>query len=190
MSKIRRLLLSALIASLMLALSVIPAAADTTAETQSELHYDVFMQLDGIEGESTVEHYENWIVLSGVRFEVTNTSSNSSGSGGGSGKAAVKKFVVTKMFDSSSISLFQNALNGKHMRNGKIVFVSRGESATPLLTIELNDVNVSSYDFNNANEAISLEFGKIQLSYSATDAKGNKLPPLNGGFDLKLFKIQ
>ncbi|MCR8630873.1 Hcp family type VI secretion system effector [Paenibacillus radicis (ex Xue et al. 2023)] len=191
MITLKKMLLSMLISwTLMLTFSVIPAAAATTGKTEVDLNYDVYMKLEGIEGEATVEKFEKWIVLSDIHFEVSNTSSNSSGGGGASGKPTVKEFMVIKQFDSSSVPLFLNTLTGKHMKNGKIVFVSRGDSPTPLLTIELSDVVVSNYDFNNTNETISLEFNKIQLSYSTTDEKGNKTPLINGGFDFKQNKVQ
>ncbi|NOU95176.1 hypothetical protein GC093_18390 [Paenibacillus sp. LMG 31456] len=191
MITLKKMLLSMLITwTLMLAFSVVPAAAAPTDETEVDLNYDVYLKLEGIEGEATAEKFEKWIALSGIHFEVSNTSSNSNGGGGASGKTTVKEFMVIKQFDSSSVPLFLSTLTGKHMKNGKIVFVSRGESPTPLLTIELSDVVVSNYYFNNTNETVSLEFNKIQLSYSTTDEKGNKSPLINGGFDFKQNKVQ
>ncbi|WP_165972337.1 Hcp family type VI secretion system effector [Paenibacillus piri] len=191
MKILKKPFLFVLLSLLLLAASPVSASTVTsaTAETQPELRYNVYMQLEGIEGESAAKDYEKWIVLSGVYFDITNDSSNS-GAGGAAGKAVLNEFVVTKPFDVSSVPIFLNAATGKHLKKGKIVFATRGESSTPLLTIELNDVTISNYDFNNTSETISLQFSSIQLSYSIIDSKGSKAPPIYGGFDFTHNKVQ
>ncbi|WEK53566.1 MAG: type VI secretion system tube protein Hcp [Candidatus Cohnella colombiensis] len=155
---------------------------------QPSSDYDVYLKLDGILGDSTAVGYEKWIVLSNVQFDLTNTSRAVTGGGGGSGKATIDNFTVTKFFDSSSIALFQSASSGANIKSAKIVFVNQGERSVPFLTITLNSINVSEYNFNNVYETINLKFNSIQFSYSPTDSRGQRGNTNSGGWDFSQNK--
>ncbi|MCD9020254.1 Hcp family type VI secretion system effector [Cohnella silvisoli] len=170
-------------------LMMVTSAASATAalpdlDTKPALTYNVYLKLDGITGDSTVRNYENWIVLSGVQFDVTNSTPNAGASGGGAvgGKAVLNNFTVTKKTDSSSIPLFLATVSGTSIKRGQFVFVPNGESAAPFLTIDLTAVNVTGYDFNNVYETIQLKFDSIKMSYSPTNLNGGKNPPISGSW--------
>jgi type VI secretion system secreted protein Hcp len=130
------------------------------------LNYDVYMRLGSIKGESTAVHYEDWIELTGIQFDASNLISTHVGGGMGSGKAVLNEFEIKKSLDSSSIHIFQEMLRGELFNDGRIVFVSRGESPTPILTIELKDILLTDYNFNNTYESIKLNFAEIHSNYS------------------------
>jgi type VI protein secretion system component Hcp len=156
-----------------------PGVSLPAGEGNSILNYDVYLKLGTIEGESTTEPYENWIELTGVEFDASRVISGGAGGGVGTGKASLNEFVVKKSYESSSIPIFQEMLSGKHIPDGKIVFVSRGDTPTPILTIELKDIQIANYNFDNAFETIGLHFSKIKSTYSGvTD-------PITGEFDFK-----
>jgi type VI protein secretion system component Hcp len=138
----------------------VPAGEGTTV-----LNYDVYMKLGAIKGDSTVEPYENWIELTGVEFDASHVISGGVGGGVGSGRTSLNEFVVTKSYDSSSNPIFYGMLNGKFIDECQIVFVSRGESPTPILTLKLREVHISNYNFDNAHETIGLNFSKIESIY-------------------------
>jgi type VI protein secretion system component Hcp len=150
-----------------------PGVSLPSGEGTSVLNYDVYMRLGEIKGESTAEQYVDWIEITGVEFDASQVLSTGAGGAGGSGKASLNEFVVKKSYDSSSIPIFQDMLTGKHARDCKIVFVSRGESPTPILTIELSDVLITNYNFDNAFETIGLNFTRIKSTYSGVT------PPIN-----------
>jgi type VI secretion system secreted protein Hcp len=146
------------------------------------LNYDVYMNLGSLKGESTAEHYEDWIVLTGVQFDASVSVGSHAGGGMGSGKAVLNEFEIKKSLDSSSVSIFQDMLLGKHFNNGQIVFVSRGTSPTPILTIEIEDVLITDYNFNNTYESIKLNFAKINSTYSGIT------PPVSSNFNFATGK--
>lgn len=76
---------------LVLAFSVVPAAA---AESDD---YDIYLKLDGINGDSTTRGYEKWIKLNDFSFEVENKATVSAGSGSGAGKAAAQPISINKI---------------------------------------------------------------------------------------------
>lgn len=159
-----------------------PGVSLPAGEGNSVLNYDVYMKLDNIKGESTTEQYPKWIELTGVEFDASQVLSTGGGGVGGAGKASINEFVVKKSYDSSSIPIFQDLLSGRHSSDCQIVFVSRGESPTPILTIELTEVLISNYNFDNTFETIGLNFAKIKSTYNGVN------PPVQGNFDFKTNK--
>ena len=156
-----------------------PGVSVPSGDGTAGLNYDVYMQLDTIKGESRANNYENWIALSGVQYEASQVLSTGGSGGIGAGKAEMNEFVVKKGLDSSSIPIFQDMLTGKLLKKCKIVFVSRGQSPTPILTIDLTDVQISDYNSNNTFETIKLNFAKIESTYSGLNTS------INGGFDFR-----
>ena len=146
------------------------------------LDYDVYLWLDSIKGESTVKNYEDWIVLTGVQFDASVLLQSTGGGGSGAGKPEFNEFVVKKSYDASSIPIFQDMLKGIPVKGAKIVFVSRGTSPAPILTIKLGDVYFTNYNFNNSFEKVQLNFAKIESTYTGVT------PPINGIFDFKSNK--
>lgn len=146
------------------------------------LNYDVYMKLGSIKGESTAENYEDWILLTGIQFDASILISSHAGGGMGAGKAELNEFEIKKGLDSSSVSIFQEMLKGKHFSDSRIVFVSRGTSPSPILTIELKEVLITDYNFNNTYESIKLNFAEIKSTYSGVT------PPVIGSFDFATGK--
>ncbi|MFC5649432.1 Hcp family type VI secretion system effector [Paenibacillus solisilvae] len=178
----KKFLLSVLAACLLaLAFSVVPAAA-------ADGNVQVYLQLDGISGESINKRYDKWIGLTSVSYQMSGDS-KSSGSGSGSGSAGkinFDSFAFTKNFDSSSIPLMMSEFKGTHISKGKIAFTrpsGKGQEVE-FLTLEFDDIVVSSYRFDDTEESIELKFGKIKWTYWQFDAKGNPLKPIQGGWDL------
>jgi type VI protein secretion system component Hcp len=162
--------------------STTAVAAATTAD-QPALNYNVYLKLDGICGESNADKFANWIVLTGVDFGVSNSASAPAlGGGGAAGKAVMDHFTVTKTYDCSSVSLLTSSLSGKHIKNAQIAFVKPGTDLV-FLTINLTDVTIAEYQFNNTYETIALNFSSIETSYTQQDEKGGNKLPVKGGWD-------
>ncbi|MEH7075142.1 type VI secretion system tube protein Hcp [Neobacillus drentensis] len=157
-----------------------PGVSVPSGDGTAALNYDVFLWLDGIKGESTVTNYEDWIVLNGVEFDASVLLQSTGGGGGAStGKPKFNEFVISKSYDASSIPIFQDMLKGKNVKGAKIVFVSRGASPTPILTIKLDNVFFTNYNFNNTFEKVQLNFVGIESTYNGVT------PPITGDFDFR-----
>jgi type VI secretion system secreted protein Hcp len=160
----------------------LPGVSVPSGDGTPSLNYDVYMNLGSLKGESTAEHYEDWIVLTGIQFDASVSVGSHAGGGMGAGKAVLNEFEIKKSLDSSSVSIFQDMLLGKHFSDGQIVFVSRGTSPTPILTIEIEDVLITDYNFNNTYESIKLNFAKIKSTYSGIT------PPVSSNFNFATGK--
>jgi type VI protein secretion system component Hcp len=168
------------------------AVAATTTVDQPALNYDVYMKLDGICGESKADKFANWIELTGVEFNVANSAASAQGGGGAAGKAEMTPITVSKKYyDCSSIPLSMNSLSGKHIKNGQIAFVTKNiEQPITILKIDLTDVVIAEYHFNNMYETVALSAGSIDFNYTVRDEKGGKKLPIQGGWDFKANKMK
>ncbi|MFC5469255.1 Hcp family type VI secretion system effector [Cohnella suwonensis] len=162
------------------------AAADTAAAPGSHpaLAYKAYLKLDGITGESNASGYENWIVLTGLQFDIANSLASSQGGGSGGGKSTLSQFAVTKKTDAASVPIVLASLSGTSVKTGRIVLVPQGEGALPHLTIDLGSVQIAGYSFDNAVETIMLKFDTIKLSYFPTNPNGSKETPVTGGWSV------
>lgn len=161
-----------------LAFGVVPAAAEST-------DFDVYLKLDGISGESVTKGYEKWIQLQYVSldFENSSTLNSSPTTGSGAGKAVRKAIAINKNFDLSSIPMFMDMVMGKTIEKGQIVFVKTGEQRLPIVTIDLEKISVSTYNLNNLDEYIELNYGAINFKYTAVGPDGKTTNTNTGGWD-------
>jgi len=181
----KKLLVMIIVCLLAIVSGPVSAAPAAASEEQPRLTFNVYLKLDGIAGESTASRYAKWIELSDVQFDVSNTPRNAAGSGSGSGKANLNHFGIAKIFDASSIPLFQASLSGSTIKNGQIAFVTQGKSPQPFLTIDLEKITISEYSFNDGYESIGLKFGSIRMKYSTVNSAGT--PSITGGWDFSQY---
>ncbi|WP_276356138.1 Hcp family type VI secretion system effector [Cohnella caldifontis] len=163
--------------------SLAAAAAQPGGSPELPSGVQAYLKLEGVCGESKASKFADWIELSGVEF-ATKTTTISFGGGGGTSKSALDHFTITKTYDCSSIPLFLDSVSGKHIKDGQIVFAkaSDGRPVT-VLEIDLSDIVVSEVQFDDLNERIALQPGKIEFRYIPQDAKGAAGPPVQGGWD-------
>lgn len=111
-----------------------------------------------------------------VRIGVKVVGDLSAGGGGGAGKPDFEDFGLLKPIDALSPKLLVAAAAGRHFTKATIeVFGAEGASAAPVLTWELTDVFVSSFDFSVSDtpaDAITLAYGKVCSSFEGQDAGG------------------
>ena len=155
--------------------------------------FDAFIQLDGIEGESTRNGFEGWIELESFSFGARNPSTIGSGGGGGAGKAELGRFNFSKTTDKASPIIFQNCCAGRHYPKVKVVLhKSSGEDAAlDYLVYEFERVFVESIDWqgqagasDRPYENVSLAFGKVKITYTPQTETGAKGSPVIGSWDV------
>lgn len=166
------------------AIAMLFGAFTGSAATVSErppLEYDVYLKLDGIDGEATARGYEKWIDLSSVQLGVTNAAT-AVGGGSGRSKAAATPVVVTKRPDAATVPLFLATANGTFIKKGLIAFVARGERPRTVLSYELSDVAITSYAADNAFETLELSYSALAIAYAAQKPDGSAGTPVKGGW--------
>ncbi|KGD75103.1 Hcp1 family type VI secretion system effector [Tatumella morbirosei] len=153
---------------------------------------DMFLKIEGIEGESLDATHKNEIEVLTWSWESLQHSNMHSGSGGGAGKATVEDFNFSHYVDKSSPNLLNFCLSGKHIKN--IDFVIRKAGGDPLeyLTIKFSDaiitrVNLSGNASNDDRpvEEVTFSFTKFTEDYVIQNAEGNKSGIISASYDIK-----
>lgn len=153
--------------------------------------YDAFLELDGVPGESTRKGFEDQIEVESLDFGVDNPTSSGPGAGRGAGKASIRPLSITKQVDKASPKLFDACAHGKHFPKATITFHrSGGDEPVDYLVYNLEKVYISNYQINGSSgmedrprEQISLDFGKVEVTYTPQTETGAKGGPVVGTFD-------
>jgi type VI secretion system secreted protein Hcp len=157
---------------------------------------DIFIKLDGIEGEAMDDKHKNEIEVQSFSWGVSNGGTFAVASGGGSKHANFQDVHFTKLIDKSSPKLFLASATGQHIATGTLTFRKAGtkEGQVEYLKIKLSDLLVSSYQMSDhagaelPNEQVSINFSKIEFDYKEQKQDGSLGGSVTAGYDLKLAK--
>src|SRR5437588_2248269 len=134
---------------------------------------DMFMKLDGIDGESKDASHSGEIDVLSVSFGMSNAGSFGQGSGGGVGKVSIQDLVSTKLVDKSTPTLMLKCATGKHIDTGTLTVRKAGGEQLDFYTIDLKHIFITSISNGGSNgggdsltENVSLNFATIEINYA------------------------
>lgn len=152
---------------------------------------DMFLDLDGVKGESVDKAHKGKIDILAWQWGLSNTGTFHHGSGGGAGKASFNDITITKYIDAASPNIMLFCANGKHFAKGKIIVrKAGGDSSLEYLTVEFDQVLVTSYATGGGSgqerltENLSLNFAKVKIEYTTQSDKGGKGTPQVFSWDI------
>jgi len=166
--------------------------------------FDIFLKLDGIDGESTAKGHEKEIEVVSYDQSIDATVPSSGGGGGGAGKATFSGVRIRKLLDTASIPIELACASGLHIASARIAF-RRPSPALDFYVVMLEDVVVTHagqcattdvqapLKFETLAkspagaamlEEVTLHFAKIRWEYRRIGPKGTALPPITGGWDV------
>jgi len=154
---------------------------------------DLFLKIDGIQGESKDAKHANEIDVDAFSWGETNVVSHAGG-GGGAGKVAMQDFHVTKRLDRASPALFLACASGKHYAKAVLTARKAGQGQQEYLVITLSEVVVSAYQVGGAEagdagvDHLSLTFSRIVFEYRPQKPDGSLAPPVKAGWDVTANK--
>jgi len=141
---------------------------------------DMFLKIDGIEGESADDKHANEIELISFNWGMSQASSMHAGTGGGQGKVSVDDLSFVHFLDKASPILIQTCMSGKHIPKDVLTARKAGEKPLDYLKITMTDVLVSSVSPSGSNgagqavmEAVGLSFSKVKVEYQPQGADGS-----------------
>ena len=156
---------------------------------------DMFLKLEGIEGESADDKKKNQIEIDSFSFGGSNTGSFSTATGGGTNRVNLQDVHFTKTIDKSSPNLFAALTTGKHIAKATItVRKAGGDEQKDYYTITLTPCLVSSYSISGHNgggmptESFSLNFDKIVVDYKTQTDTGGLGPSIPAGWQVSSNK--
>ncbi|MBV8209318.1 MAG: type VI secretion system tube protein Hcp [Burkholderiaceae bacterium] len=153
---------------------------------------NIFLQLDGIPGESTDAKHKEQIDILSYSLGLTNlaNTSSSSGAGASSGKLACGALVLTKFVDKSSPPLIAAIAGGKHIKSGKLSFTATGpKGGADYYVVSLTDLAVTAIQQSQASgspkvtDQISFSVAKYAFEYQQVQPNGTLGQPQTAAVD-------
>ena len=151
---------------------------------------DIFLKIDGIDGESTDDKHKNEIAILSYAWGEAQPAP-----AGGAGKIAMQDFHFSMLVNKASPKLFLACAKGEHFKNAVLAVRRAGASPADFLKWRFTDVLISSYQTAGdvATGALpadhaSLNFSKIEVEYSPVKPDGTLGTPVKAGWDSKTNK--
>ncbi|MET3117219.1 type VI secretion system secreted protein Hcp [Undibacterium sp. GrIS 1.8] len=158
---------------------------------------DVYLQIDGIKGESTDTDHKDWIECTGVQWEVLQPKTATSSTGGGhtAERCEHKDIVISKLADLSTPLLLQNSSSGKTIPKAKFEFMRADAQGQRIkyFEIELENVLIGGVSPEIApgailSEEVRFKYSKVKWKYTQQKVNGGSGGNTSGGWDLSANK--
>jgi type VI secretion system secreted protein Hcp len=159
---------------------------------------DVYLQIDGIKGESMDDKHKDWIECTSVNWGVSQPRSATASTGGGhtAERCEHQEVMFTKLADLASPILLQTCSAGKTIPKAKLEFMradGQGERIK-YFEIELENVLIGAimpavHEGSIIQEKVGLKFSKIKWKYTQQKVTGGAGGNTSGGWDLATNKI-
>ncbi len=152
---------------------------------------DMFLKLDGIDGESTDAKHKGEIDIESFSWGASNSGSAAHGGGGGAGKVSMQDFSFTTRVSKASPQIFLACASGEHIKQALLTVRKAGGEQSEFLKVTMSDVLVSSWKQDGSADAdvpmdqVTMNFAKIQFSYSPQRADGRLDTAVTAGWDVK-----
>lgn len=159
---------------------------------------DVYLQIDGIKGESQDDKHKDWIEITSAQWGVTQPRSATASTGGGhtAERCELRSITLTKLADLSSPILMQTSAAGKTIPKAKLeVFRADGNGdRIKYYEVELDNVLIASvnqaiHEGGGLQDSVALRFSKIKWRYTQQKINGGSGGNTSGGWDLAANRI-
>lgn len=159
---------------------------------------DVYLQIDGIKGESTDDRHRDWIECKSVSWELRQPRSATASTGGGhtAERCEHGEIVVAKLADLASPILLQNCSTGRTLPKARIEFMRADGLGDRIKYFEIELENVliggvspSIREGNILSEYVALKYSRIKWKYIQQKVAGGSGGNVAGGWDLSANKI-
>jgi type VI secretion system secreted protein Hcp len=155
---------------------------------------DIFLKVDGIDGESTDVNHAKKIEVVSWGWGVAEEFISSLGTGIVGGKPKVGNFVITKQVDKASPNLLKACLKVTHISTVVLTQRKAGAGKLNFLTITLQDVLISSLnDIEDGvaprpTENVAFVFARVIYEYVPLKPSGLPDTPVKLKWDVKANK--
>ncbi|GBL44751.1 uncharacterized protein ImpD [Sulfuriferula multivorans] len=151
---------------------------------------ELFLKLDGIDGESTDDRHRNEIELLSCNWSESQQLIHSGG-GGGAGKVQVQDLYCSLHSCTASPRLLLAVATGKRIKRAILTVRRAGKTPLDFLQWTLGDVAVSAYQTAAEQgsglpptDQVSLHFNNITLEYRPQQADGSLGAAITAGWDV------
>lgn len=151
---------------------------------------NMFLKLDGIDGESQEIDHEDEIDVLSWSWKMTNSSTTHMGGSGGTGRVSFEDLSLTKYLDKSSPKLMLKCSDGSHIATATLVVRKSGDRSLEYLVITMTNVIVTKVSIggsdgeNRLTENITLNFSEVEVEYIPQKIDGSADTPVLFGWDI------
>lgn len=159
---------------------------------------DVYMRIEGINGESQDERHKGWIEVGSVHWGIHQPRSATASTAGGhtAERAELKEVSFDKVADLSSPILMQYCAMGKTIPAAIFEFMRADGDGKPIcyFRMELQNVLIGGVEpgiepGNLLGEHVSLKYAKIVWKYTQQHVSGGTGGSTLGGWDLATNRV-
>jgi type VI secretion system secreted protein Hcp len=150
---------------------------------------DMFLKIDGIEGESKDEKMKNEIEITTFSFSAEQVGTAESGGGLGAGKVKFENFEFTMPTQKASPKLFEACASGKHIPTAVLSIRKAGGEQEVFLKHSFHDLIVSSFATKDGDpqpeDTVKFNFVGLVSEYKEQGEDGKLKGAICAGWDLK-----
>lgn len=134
---------------------------------------DMFLSLEGVEGECSDLKHPGWIEIQSFVFGVTQIGGATEG-----GRVSFSSVTITKFSDISTPNLFLYAAKGTHIKNAILEVCQATKEKHVCMRIKLGDVVISNVQLGQEPvnavpaETVQLSFASIEVEYVPMNKEG------------------
>jgi type VI secretion system secreted protein Hcp len=159
---------------------------------------DVYLQIDGIKGESSDDKHKDWIECKSVSWGVKQPKSATASTGGGhtAERCEHQEVTIEKLADLASPILMQTCSAGRTIPKVKLEFMRADGQGVRIKYYEIQLENVLIGSVNSAvaagdvmSEKVGLKFSQAKWTYTKQNIGGGAGGNTTGGWDLAANKI-
>lgn len=144
--------------------------------------FDAFLKISTIPGESTDDKHKDWIEILSYSWGVNQAHGGGARSTAGSAtgeRVNHQDFTIVHMLDKASPKLFLACCKGEHIPDVTLALHRATGDKQKYMEYKMSDVIITSVQPAGDSkgeetiplEAINFNYGKIELTYTATDHK-------------------
>jgi type VI secretion system secreted protein Hcp len=155
---------------------------------------DMFLKIDGIQGESYDAKHKGEIDVDHLLWGENQTGSHATGGGGGAGKVRVRDARLTMRTSKASPELMLACASGKHFPKAVVTVRKAGKAQQEYAVWTFTDVLISVYEICSLvpgdipRDQISLNFAKVEIEYKEQKQDGSLGAAVKAGWDVKANK--
>jgi type VI secretion system secreted protein Hcp len=152
---------------------------------------DMFLQLEGIQGESKDKTHADKIQVLSWSWDVAQTGTAGSGTGLTAGKVEHHDIVINKLVDKSSPNLYSYCCKGKHIPTAKLIIRKAGDNPLEYVVIHFTDLVITSFNLggrpqaDQIEEVVKLNYAKVQFDYTPQKNDGGADGTVTGIWNLQ-----
>lgn len=159
---------------------------------------DVYLQMEGIKGESLDSSHQGWIELTSAHWGVTQPRSATASTAGGhtAERCEHRTLSVSKLADLASPLLMQHCSMGKTIPKARLDFMRADGDGKPVkyYEVELENVIVANIEQmvsqgSILHDNIGLRYAKIKWKYTQQKIGGGSGGNTMGGWDLTTNRV-